>query len=582
MGDFIDIPPLSQVLSVGKAMKYFIAEFIHLVRHRTSRRNLKILVGLLAVFILFVVSYTVLFHLFMAAEGQSYSWLTGVYWTLTVMSTLGFGDITFSTDLGRLFSMGVLLTGMVFVLVLLPFTFIEFFYAPWMEAQSATRVPRRLPRPLSGHVVLTHHDSVTSSLIDKLTHFNTPYVLLVANLADALELHDAGVNVVLGELADPETYRAVHVEQAGLVATTTNDVINTTVVFVVHELNPDVPIIATANDSASIDILQLAGCTHVIQLGEMMGQYLARRTYGGDAIAHVIGQVGQLFIAEAAVGRTPLVGKTLRESQLRETTEVSVLGGWERGQYKVFGPDAVIDPSTVLVLAGTQAQIDNCNELFCIYFASDYRAVIIGAGRVGRATGQVLKEQGIDFRIIEQQPDRIRDTDTYIQGNAAELAVLKEAGLMESSTVFITTHDDETNIYLTIYCRRLRPEIQIITRANLERNVSTLHRAGADLVMSYASLGSNTIFNLLQGGDILMLAEGLDLFKVKVPPSVVGKTIAQTDIRSRTGCSIVAFEDGEGIQVNPDPSLLLTAGAEILLIGTVEAETQFLKHYGKG
>ena len=51
---------------------------------------------------MFVV-YSVLFHVIMEMEGQRHSWLTGLYWTLTVMSTLGFGDITFTTDLGRLF-----------------------------------------------------------------------------------------------------------------------------------------------------------------------------------------------------------------------------------------------------------------------------------------------------------------------------------------------------------------------------------------------------------------------------------------------------------------------------------------------
>ena len=58
------------------------------------------------------------------------------------MSTLGFGDITFHTDLGRIFSIVVLISGMIFLLILLPFTFIEFFYAPWMNAQAATRAPR--------------------------------------------------------------------------------------------------------------------------------------------------------------------------------------------------------------------------------------------------------------------------------------------------------------------------------------------------------------------------------------------------------------------------------------------------------
>ena len=83
--------------------------------------------------------------------------------------------------------------------------------------------------------------------------------------------------------------------------------------------------------------------------------------------------------------------------------------------------------------------------------------------------------------------------------------VLKRAGIDEAPTTLVTTSDDAINIYLTIYCRRLRPDMQIISRATLERNVSTLHRAGADFVMSYASMGANTILNVLEKGDVVML-----------------------------------------------------------------------------
>ena len=34
----------------------------------------------------------------------------GLYWVLVTMSTLGFGDITFKSDIGRLFSVVVLVT----------------------------------------------------------------------------------------------------------------------------------------------------------------------------------------------------------------------------------------------------------------------------------------------------------------------------------------------------------------------------------------------------------------------------------------------------------------------------------------
>lgn len=57
------------------------------------------------------------------------------------MSTLGFGDITFESDLGQAFSIVVIISGVVFLLILFPFTFIEFFYAPWLKAQAEARTP---------------------------------------------------------------------------------------------------------------------------------------------------------------------------------------------------------------------------------------------------------------------------------------------------------------------------------------------------------------------------------------------------------------------------------------------------------
>lgn len=80
--------------------------------------------------------YSILFHYIMEYEGRKFSWLTGVYWTLVTMSTLGFGDITFTTDLGKGFSVIVLLSGIIFLLMMLPFTFIQFIYAPWLDVQA--------------------------------------------------------------------------------------------------------------------------------------------------------------------------------------------------------------------------------------------------------------------------------------------------------------------------------------------------------------------------------------------------------------------------------------------------------------
>jgi K+/H+ antiporter YhaU regulatory subunit KhtT len=125
----------------------------------------------------------------------------------------------------------------------------------------------------------------------------------------------------------------------------------------------------------------------------------------------------------------------------------------------------------------------------------------------------------------------------------------------------------------------LRPDVQIVCRANQERNISKLHSAGADLVMSYTSMTTNTILGLLRPDDLLMLAEGLNIFRVVVPPAHVGKSLAETHIRSKTGCNVVAICDGADICINPSPSHRLDPDDELVLIGNADAEKRFFHLY---
>jgi voltage-gated potassium channel len=561
-------------------MKFLPAQLVIFLKNKPDRRNLMLLFRFLGVLLILIVGFTMLFHFLMLAEGQRYSWVTGVYWTLTVMSTLGFGDITFNSDLGRLFSMVVLLSGMVFLLILFPFTFINFFYSPWMKAQDQARVPNELPEYTKGHVVITRYGPVTEALIKKLDQFKYGYVVLVPDYAEGLRLHEMGVKVMIGDLGDPEAYQKARVDQAALVATTESDVINTNVAFTVRGISKDVPIIAACSFEASLDILKLAGCNQVLRLGEMLGQFLSRRASGGDASAHVIGKFGELQIAEALVTGSTLVGMTLRSTQLRKQFGVSVIGVWERGKFRAAQPDTVITPTTVLVLAGSEKQIDLFNQTFRKPMPVHRPVLVIGAGRVGRSTCRELALRGLDYRIVEKDPSRVKELKKTVHGDAADLEILKAAGIDDTSCVIITTHDDDVNVYLTIYCRLLRPEIQIITRSTLERNISTMHRAGADYVMSYASMGANTILNLLKRNDILMVAEGLDLVKVKVPRSLRGRTLSESSIRRETDCTVIAVETKEGLNINPDPKMPLPEDAEIILIGSVESENKFFKVYG--
>lgn len=531
----------------------------------------------IGVLVFMYIFYSILFHYMVIYEGRKgdYSILTGFYWTLVTMSTLGFGDIVFDSDLGKLYSMLVLFSGVLFLLVMLPFTFIEFFYAPWMKAQNQARAPKELSNGVKDHVIITDLNAVTEALIKKLDAYKIDYVILEPDLQKALDLSDLNFKVVNLDPTDFETYGKLCIKKAAMVVAAGTDTVNTNVTFTVREYNTDVKIVATAASPDSIDILEMAGANHVLQLGEILGRSLARRTLGGNARVHVIGHIDQLVIGEATAQETPLIGKTLKESRLRDITGVNVIGFWERGKFIQALPDSVITDKTVLVLAGTVEQLRNYDELVSIYHVSDKPVIIIGAGRVGRAATKSLKERDIDYRIIDKDPERILNDGKHILGDAADHNVLYKAGLKEAHTALITTHDDDVNIYLTIYCRRLSPNMQIISRTTYEKNINTMHRAGADFVMSYASIGSNSIFNILEGQEVLVLAEGLSIFNHKVNTKLAGKSLVQSDIRNKTGCTVVAIKNKTGMEVSPQPNRVLHRNEEIIMIGSSSDENSF-------
>ncbi len=558
-------------MSVVKSLAFVLSMLTGQVR----RRDLRVLVLLLSIFVALVVSFSVSFHVLMEREGQAHSWATSVYWTLVTMTTLGFGDITFRSDAGRIFSVVVLLSGTIFLLVLLPFTFIQFVFVPWMAKRESARAPRFVDAGTEGHLVLTGSGPIERSLIRRADHVGVPYVVVVGELEEALQLHDQGVRVMVGSLDDPATYRAARVEHAVLVAATRTDTTNANITFTVREVSAEVPIVATATKSASVDILHLAGADQVLQLGNMLGDAMAIRALAPDGLSHVVGAFAGLLIAEARAASTSLAGVTLAEAALRARLGISILGMWKHGEFEIAGPDSRLEESSVLVLAGTREQLDAYDRCYATGQAGSDSALVIGGGRVGRAAGRAFAAAGTHYRVIEQMAERVRDPEHYILGDAADLEVLEAGGITDTTTVLITTHDDDVNIYLAIYCRRLRSDLRIVARANLDRNVTTLYRAGADDVLSYASTGATAIWNHFRGNDTIVLAEGLTVFRVPMPRSLVGRSIADSHIRRDTGCNVVAIARGDHLDGDFDGQLVLTPELDLVLIGDADDEARF-------
>ena len=542
---------------------------------------------ILGIGVLMVVVHSVCFMALTQLEPGERSWIGAVYWTITTMSTLGYGDITFTSDAGRLFSLWVLLSGVVYMLVLLPFFVIQYVVTPWLDRRRAARTPRRVPPALRDHVLLVGSDAVTQTFAARAERSRVPAVVVLEDATLAGELHDQGRNVVVGPLDSAATYRSAGASRARMVVSTLSDTANTNVAFTVRQAAARVPIAVTASKPVSVDVLDLAGADHVLELGAVLGREMASRVLGSTGRFHAIGSFGTTIIAEAAARGTALVGLTLGEALVLLRSRVRILAIMRKGRLRPMAPDVRITDGTVLVLAGLEADLAQWNEQFqCSEFSED-PVVILGGGRVGRSASRALSDEGVPNTIIEATPGRVENsysvlegTASYavIEGDAADQRVLRRAGLEQASAVLVTPRDDDLNVYLTLFCRRLRPELQVVSRATYERNVATLYRAGADSVLSYATIGATDLWNHVGLSHRVLVAEGNELFLVPRPASLVRRSVRDDEVRRRTGCHIVAVLDEDGT-MGYDTESIPSAPGQLLLLGDRHSEHRFRQLY---
>lgn len=568
-------------------MKFTGSQLAYLMRDREARANIRALLRYLLGLVALITVYAILFHVIkIQMEGEEHSWITGFYWTLVVMTTLGFGDIIFTSDIGRLFSIVVLLSGVFLLLVMLPFLFISLFYAPWLEARVRLRAPREVPEGTHGHVIITEHDAIAASLIERLRTEQIPYYVIEPDPATAARMVGEGIKVIAGNNDSGLTYQRTNAAQAAMLLANCEDTVNTNITITARETSEHVPILAIVEEEDSVDVLQLSGATHVLPLKHQLGEYLANRVGTGSSDAHVIGAYRGLQIAELPARDTVLAGQTVRDTHLREKTGVSVVGLWERGKLRPAFPDSLIKTDGVLVVAGTEPQIAALNALMPAERTAPPPVLIIGAGKVGHAAARALKRKGAEVHAIDRSEQALapmqEDGVVAFPGDAADRRLLDRAGIAHVSSVLLTTNDDAMNIYLAVYCRRLNPAVRIVSRITHERNVEAIHRAGADFVLSYTTLGVESVMSLLRGYELVVLGEGVELFSVPVPAPLRGRRLGESGIGSGTGMSVVALDREGALVTSLTGETPLAAGAVLLMLGSLEQRRKFAELFERG
>ena len=552
---------------------------------RSREKLARHLMGLLA-FVLFcgvVVIVTALCsqRVMRVYEGEYLSFSDSLYWTIITMTSVGFGDITFTTVEGRLFSGFVALAGIALFGILLPFSIIAVVFGPWLQSLLRYRPRIHLPRKTAKHVIICGWDSVTEALVKKLVSNNVPYVVLTAEDAEGRRLEEEGIATVHGRFSDAEVLRRVRVETARMVIANMSDGDNTNLILTVASICKT-PVIAVVAHPEKKELLSMAGATYTVALRGVLGNYMAVRSTMKGSAEHVIDSLDKLLFAEISSQGTPFVGWKLKESGIRQKTGVSVIGIWERGRFSLPGPDTVITEKMILLLVGAKANLDALEEIIGAKSHED-SVVILGYGTVGAAAAAFLEKRRVPYTVIDKRIHaQFAGQPGYIQGDASKKSVLEQADMMRASAVIVTTNDDGTNVFLTLACRHFNPNIRIVARANRGENVNELYAAGADFVVSRSSVGADILDNMIEGRQTVFLTEGVHIFWRKTPSSLVGQTLAASDLRLLTGATLVAIQ-------NPDNQVILylrhdtvfEANSTLILVGDSQSEAMFNKHFSR-
>jgi voltage-gated potassium channel len=230
------------------------------------------------------------------------------------------------------------------------------------------------------------------------------------------------------------------------------------------------------------------------------------------------------------------------------------------------------------------------------YFIRGYRkkslkkmqnhVIVCGLGRNGKQAIRDLQSYGKSFIAIDKDASALKDfpraKDFFIEGDATEDEVLKNAKIETASALITTLPVDSENLYVVLTARALNHNLLIISRASGSNSEKKLRMAGVDNVVRPEVVGGAHMANLVAHPDIIEFMEHISvhgddptiLEEIEcdfLPGESKEKTIFEIGIRKKTGANIIGLKNPNGeFVLNPSPDTLLQPKTKLFVLGTPE------------
>lgn len=523
-------------------------------------------------------------ELFMVLESnfniQNADFFTALYWVVMTMTTTGYGDIYPVTLVGRMFTLLVITTGVLFLFAIVFPLMITPVIDRWMKAPHG-----RPPEQLKGHVVICGYNALVDSLIMEMAETGMQFVVVDESAETVTNLHQRGYYAIHGDSSDEEVLQMAQVGQASALIANEGDDKNAAVVITASQMSP-CKVIALVEKLDMADYLKFAGASIVISPKQVLGINIGMTAVSSInfEVTNLIDLGGDVKICKLPVyPDNPMVGKKLKDLKIRESSGANVIAIFKNGRFIVNpAPTTAINEATVIMAVGTGRQLKSMGSMAKIKApACEGNCIIAGFGDVGKEVARIFDERRIPYTVVDlkQYPDM-----QQVVGDSTDKNALLRAGIERASTLVVTLNDDNKNMLTTLLARNLNPHVNIIARANLDRSVGKLYRAGADYVTSLSAVGGQILARIVEKGvfeDAVMLSENVLLYKFEVKGSAIeGRSIKESAMRSQTGCTIVGIMEDSQFFANPDPEKVINPGSLIIVVGTFKQLQACEQRYG--
>lgn len=199
---------------------------------------------------------------------------------------------------------------------------------------------------------------------------------------------------------------------------------------------------------------------------------------------------------------------------------------------------------------------------------------VIGLGRFGTSLALTLVDSGYyvlgidrERTIVQQLVDSI--TQVVVLDSTDEDA-LRAVDIASFDTVAVSIGDNfECNLMTTVALKNLGVK-NVVCKARTKRQRDILLRVGADHVVLPEHDAGRRLAHVLSGPgvlDQLELEPGYSITELRVPRSMVGHTLVETDLRRRFGVNLLLVKRGHSLFVSPDADYIFDHGDLLVVLG---------------